>query len=96
MEYDSALIAIHGFEPGRSSGMWQRHGIATASAKLAGGAVFGAAHFGRLPSSAAVQTLAASRVPRRHLGLGDKRKAEALPPVGYVSDDRFLLRFFKG
>lgn len=91
---DTALIAIHGFGQGRSSSMWQRHGIATASAALGGGLAIAGAHFENLPRHPGVQTLAAFGVPRCHLNRGHNRGGATLAPI---ADDRIgnaMVRWF--
>jgi len=76
-----ALGCIHDFKrPGLDS-YWQRHGIAMASAGLAGGLVVGAAHFiERLPGIHE-SSLAASGVPARHLTLGAHRPSRRLKAI---------------
>lgn len=89
---DIALIAIHTFSTGNSS-MWQRHGIATASAALGGGAVLAAAHFQRrLPYDA--QLLASKGVATRHLALGQQRQGEPATPIKKWSDGESRLLWF--
>lgn len=91
-----ALAAIHGFEEGTS--MFQRHGIATASAAMAGGLAVGAAHFhDALPSSANVSTLAAHSVSASELRLTDSRyrKAHALQPrESFIEGEVAMVRNF--
>lgn len=90
-----ALIAIHGFRDGGTSTMWQRHGIASASAALGGGFVAAGAHFAPLPSSANRQTLCSLRVPRAHLeGEPRRRRACQQMPVTSLEKRRYLLRWF--
>jgi hypothetical protein len=73
-----ALIAVHGFtRPGRDI-LWQRHGIAGASAGLGGALAVGAAHFSDwLPdeNDPLHSSLASSRVRRSHLKAGLHRTA---------------------
>lgn len=77
-----ALVGVHGFERQGREVYWQRHGIATASAGLPGVAV-GAAHFRDLPDveDSHAGVLAASGVPRRHLGRGIHRRAHRFGAV---------------
>ncbi len=79
------LIAIHRFKrPGREL-LWQRHGIATASAALLGGLAVGASHFTKaLPQQIDQSPLAAFAVPTAHLSLGCHRPArEHMPRDGF-------------
>jgi hypothetical protein len=73
-----AMIAIHGFRrPGRDI-LWQRHGIAGASAGLGGALAVGAAHFTEwLPDEFEPlhSTLSSSRVKHSHLKEGLHRTA---------------------
>ncbi len=93
---DGALIAIHQFDEGNSS-MWQRHGIATASARLRGGDAFAAAHFkNRLPGCQ-VELLASQCVDHAHLTQGQRRCAEYARPQACHVDERggFRLLWFR-
>ena len=93
---DGALIAIHQFAGGNSA-MWQRHGIATASARLRGGDAFAAAHFkSRLPGCQ-VELLASQCVDSAHLSLGQRRCAEYAKPKACHVDERdgFRLLWFR-
>jgi len=74
--------------------MWQRHGIATASAALGGGLVAAGAHFESLPRRAEVQTLCSMDVPREHLQAGHARGARQREPAAAAREDAFLLRWF--
>lgn len=76
---DVAIAVIHTFaSPGRE-GLWQRHGIAAASAFLRGGLAVGASHFSKgLPSFHA--PLAARGVPKSELTAGLHRRAHHLRP----------------
>jgi hypothetical protein len=91
---DAALIAIHGFGRGKTSNMWQRHGVATASAALHGGLAIAGAHFEKLPSREGVQTLAAVGVPRDHLGAGHHRGARAASPLASTAVGEAMIRWF--
>lgn len=90
----AALVAIHGFRAGGNCTMWQRHGIATASAALGGGLVAAGAHFESLPRRADAQTLCSVHVPREHLEAGHGRGAWGREPATAVREDAFLLRWF--
>lgn len=82
---DLAVVAIHGFErPGREL-LWQRHGLATASAALGGKLVVGASHFtAALPRAVEDSPLAAFGVARDHLTKGGHRPAcEHAPLDGF-------------
>ncbi len=82
------LIGIHRLKkPGREL-LWQRHGIATASAALGGGLVVGASHFLKaLPSRVGQSPLAACGVPLGHLSLGMRRTAREHAPLdGFFVD----------
>ena len=82
------LVGIHRFKkPGREL-LWQRHGIATASAALGGGLVVGASHFLKaLPFRAGQSSLAAYGVPVGHLSLGMRRTARVHAPLdGFFVD----------
>lgn len=82
-----ALVPIHSFAaPGRD-GLWQRHGIATASAGLQGALVVGASHFDhRLPARLDASPLASVGVARDQLYETDRRKAHKLDPIdGFVA-----------
>lgn len=91
------LAAIHSFpRSGAGSGrsMWQRHGVATCSAALHGGLAVGASHFERLPASEKT-TLAAKKVPARHLGEAQRRKALEKAPLWTASlPGKALIRWF--
>ena len=91
---DAALVAIHGFGGRGNTSMWQRHGIATASAALAGGLAIAGAHFEKLPRSMGVQALASSAVPSSHLDAGHHRKAESLAPSDARSIGDAMIRWF--
>jgi hypothetical protein len=93
-DLDAALIAIHGFSRGKTSNMWQRHGIATASAALDGGLAIAGAHFEKLPRREGVQTLAAFGVPLDHLDAGHHRSAEAAMPVAAAQVGEAMVRWF--
>lgn len=74
------LTAIHRFRRPGADLLFQRHGLATASAAIGGGLAVGAAHFyGCLPGTASQSPLAAFRVPAEHLRLGLNRPAQAFP-----------------
>ena len=93
-----ALACIHRFAVG-ADGYWQRHGIAKASAAMAGGLAVGAAHFRPTLPLAAASTLAAVNVPAAHLTAGPGRKAHRLLPLAshFVNAPRGqkgLLRLF--
>ena len=87
---DGTLIAIHHFNGGKgqNSTMWQRHGIATASAKLHGGDAFAAAHFESGLPDCQTQFLASKYVNSTHLSLGKRRKAEYARPTECYVDER--------
>lgn len=91
---DAALIAIHGFGGRGNTSMWQRHGIATASAALGGGLAIAGAHFEKLPRREGVQTLSALRVPRTHLDAGHHRGAAAALPVAATRVGDAMVRWF--
>jgi hypothetical protein len=79
---DVALCSIHGFKHSGLDAYWQRHGIAAGSAALSGGLVVGAAHFREaLPREVDVSPLAATRVPKRYLGLWAHRPERSLRPL---------------
>ena len=89
-----ALIAIHHFYAGATSTMWQRHGIASASAKLGGAPALAAAHFqDRLPARGR-QVLASKGVRRRHLSAGHHRRAEPAQPIDEWSDGDVRMLWF--
>lgn len=78
------LVGIHGFErPGRD-GYWQRHGIATASAAMAGIPCIGAAHYAMSLPRPRSTPLAASDVPIGQLRAGSQRRAYALRPDDWL------------
>lgn len=91
---DAALIAIHGFGGRGNTSMWQRHGVATASAALGGGLAVAGAHFEKLPRREGVQTLAALGVPRDHLDAGHHRGAEAALPIAATGVGDAMVRWF--
>ena len=91
---DMALVAIHQFHARANSTMWQRHGIATASAGLNGGAVFAAAHFEKKLPSSGSQPLASRGVSRSHLVMGRGRKKESATPIRERSDGDLRLLWF--
>ncbi len=94
-QVDTALIAIHGFQGKGRPSMWQRHGVAGASAALRGGLAIGAAHFDApLPSAPDRSTLAASCVPASHLGAGRQREAHALIPIDHEYFEDALIRWY--
>lgn len=78
-----ALGALHEFaQPGRDV-FWQRHGIATASAAIGGGAAYGAAHYENSIAALTRPTaipLAAAGVKKEHLASGCHRRAHSLTP----------------
>ena len=98
---DLAFTAIHEFaRPGRDC-YWQRHGLAGASAALAGKPILGAAHFREwLPSGERDCPLASQSVPLGHLGEGHHRTAHRLSPddgIHLIDADGTafaLIRFF--
>ena len=95
-QVDLALIAIHFFAKGKSSSMWQRHGISTASASLRGGMAVAAAHFqARLPSASCTQTLVSKDVPASELGAGQHRRANQLAPFAERWESEELVRWFR-
>ena len=97
------LAAIHGFKRPGGELLWQRHGIATASAALEGALTVGAAHFSEsLPASADSAPLAAFGVFRSHLHAGAHREACAHYPIAsfethlkWAPSTRALVRLFE-
>ena len=87
---DLALTAIHHFErPGRDC-FYQRHGIASASARLGGGLAIGAANFSaalpRQRKDGSYQSpLAAFNVAAEHLNKASHRQAETHDPQAEFS-----------
>jgi hypothetical protein len=71
-EVSIGIAAIHEFRS-HSTIYWQKHGIACCSAALGQGFAVGAAHFpGGLPKNDQASTLAACRVPKKHLDQGPR------------------------
>lgn len=92
-----AIAAIHHFDRPGLDGFWQRHGIATASAALAGGLAVGAANFEQSLPAIARSTLAANAVPRTHLEKAGHRRAHRLSPLdGFSIGEDALIRLFEG
>jgi hypothetical protein len=91
---DAALIAIHGFGGRGNTSMWQRHGVATASAALGGGLAIAGAHFEKLPRREGVQTLASLGVPSDHLDAGHHRGAAAALPLAASGVGDAMVRWF--
>ncbi len=91
------IAAIHGFE-GHATAFWQRHGIAGCSAALGSGFAVGAAHFTEFPWLPWKSTLAAAKVPKKHLRKGSKRDANSWNPKDHYyfrsSDGAVLVRLF--
>ena len=95
---DTAAVAIHYFRDngGFHTNYWRRHGIATASAKLHGGCVVGAANFeARLPRPGA-DILVAHGVPSEHLSEGNNRATCDATPTSehFVGNEEVLVRLF--
>ena len=96
------IAAIHRFpsDPKKgkrfshSTGLWQRHGIATCSAALGGGFAVGAAHFLELPEKADKSTLSAKEVSKKHLTKAHQRKAESWTPDHHFEQGSALVRLF--
>jgi hypothetical protein len=88
---DLALVAIHDFKHLGATGLWQRHGLASAAAALGGigtgqGFAVAAAHTERFLTLEAAPAcrqgaLAAYGVQKQHLTQGCYRKAHVLPAV---------------
>lgn len=96
------LIAIHGFERPGADTLWQRHGLATASAAVGGGLTVGAAHFVEALPEGPESPMAAFGVRPEHLHLGAKRPACVhLPIDGFTTAlpwdrrSRALVRLFE-
>lgn len=97
------LVAIHGFERPGSEVLWQRHGLATASAAISGGLTVGAAHFTETLPSGNDAPLAAFGVRPEHLDLGCERPACAHSPLDvfdvalpWDARQRAVVRLFEG